>query len=279
MSADGTGIRRLLELLRAAGSPMSAEEIGRSLGIAEKRQVQHLLDRAQRAGSIAVCIDRDATGNRTQKYAEKPLDSEHQEKSDQATSSSVIGQPTQKSHESKSKSRKRRKKEPIPQMGEPTDDQAEDNFESTGKGPDRDLLSIWAARYDLLDPETELDLVRKAKKGDARAKNTLVKHFAKVAVSLAKMEKTRDWQDLAMEALITMLKAIDKFDPERNNRFATYATPLMRWTIKRCVRTFNHQIRIPEKKLRQAAKISGLINRRRWARKSLVINRWPRRAM
>jgi RNA polymerase primary sigma factor len=86
------------------------------------------------------------------------------------------------------------------------------------------------------DRETELVVTRKARKGDKRAQEKLVVHNLSLVISVARkfMGRGVRLEDLVQEGNYGLLKAIEHFDPEKGNRFSTYAVWWIRAYITRC---------------------------------------------
>jgi len=110
-----------------------------------------------------------------------------------------------------------------------------DNMESTivQRRPEREetpeLIPGYFARIDkgqLLSHEEEIALSRQAKAGDERARQRLMEKNLRLVVSVAKRYRGMGlpFEDLIQEGNIGLMRAIDKYDPERGYRFSTYAT-------------------------------------------------------
>jgi RNA polymerase primary sigma factor len=80
-------------------------------------------------------------------------------------------------------------------------------------------------RGTLLTPEEEMDLGRRARAGDARARALLIERNLRLVVSVAKRYRGLGlpFEDLIQEGNLGLMKAVERFDPELNNRFSTYA--------------------------------------------------------
>ena len=94
-----------------------------------------------------------------------------------------------------------------------------------------------AMRAELLDAQTEVELARAWRdRRDEAAMHRLVQAYMRLAISMA--SKFRRYgapmNDLIQEASLGLLKAADRFDPERGVRFSTYAM----WWIKASVQEF-----------------------------------------
>ena len=88
------------------------------------------------------------------------------------------------------------------------------------------------------DRETELKVTRRARKGEKRAQEQLVVHNLSLVISVARkfMGRGVRLEDLVQEGNYGLLKAIEHFDPEKGNRFSTYAVWWIRAYITRCLK-------------------------------------------
>jgi RNA polymerase sigma-32 factor len=98
-------------------------------------------------------------------------------------------------------------------------------------------VSRQAMKAELLDAETELQLARAWRDHrDERALHRLITAYMRLAISMA--SKFRRYgapmNDLIQEASLGLMKAADKFDPERGVRFSTYAV----WWIKASIQDY-----------------------------------------
>ena len=99
----------------------------------------------------------------------------------------------------------------------------------------------------LLTHQEEIDLSKRAKKGDEAARNRLIEKNLRLVVSIAKKSRGRGlpFEDLIQEGNIGLMKAVGKFDSDRGFRFSTYATWWIRQTIQRAIAEKGRTIRIP----------------------------------
>jgi len=99
----------------------------------------------------------------------------------------------------------------------------------------------------LLTREEELDLAQRVVRGDREAKDKMAEANMRLVVSIAKRYVNRglDLLDLIQEGNTGLLKAVDKFDPDRGFKFSTYATWWITQAITRAIADQARTIRIP----------------------------------
>jgi RNA polymerase primary sigma factor len=113
-----------------------------------------------------------------------------------------------------------------------------------------ELLSGYFARIakdKLLTHQEEIDLSKRAKKGNKAARKRLIEKNLKLVVSIAKKSRGRglSLEDLIQEGNIGLIKAVEKFDPDRGFRFSTYATWWIRQAVLRAIANTGRTIRVP----------------------------------
>ncbi len=113
-----------------------------------------------------------------------------------------------------------------------------------------ELLAKYLAHIgqgELLTHEEEIELSKRAKQGDARARQRLIEKNLRLVVSVAKKYRGMGlpFEDLIQEGNMGLMKAVEKFDPDRGFRFSTYATWWIRQAVQRAVADKGRTIRVP----------------------------------
>jgi RNA polymerase primary sigma factor len=139
---------------------------------------------------------------------------------------------------------------------------------SQGEAPE--LLPGYFARIrkgKLLTHEEEVELSRRTKAGDRKARRRLIEKNLRLVVSVAKRYRGMGlpFEDLIQEGNIGLMKATDRFDPEMGHRFSTYATWWIRQAVQRAISDKGRVVRLPVhagEKARKAARVRNELSAR-----------------
>jgi len=108
---------------------------------------------------------------------------------------------------------------------------------------------IPAEEMEVLSPEREQDLARRARNGDSTARDELVSHNLRLVMSLANKATSSgvgvDQDDKIQDGMMGLMRAIESFDPDLGFKFSTYAVWWINQAIGRGIANGDRAIRIP----------------------------------
>ena len=125
-----------------------------------------------------------------------------------------------------------------------------DNIYRTNDKQFKDFIKLYfndISKIPLLTWEEEREIARKIKKWDEEAKKQLIESNLRLVISIAKrfFWSRLSFSDLIQEWNIWLIKAIEKFDPDKEFKFSTYATWWIKQSITKAIADMTKNVRIP----------------------------------
>ncbi|MGL4673431.1 MAG: sigma-70 family RNA polymerase sigma factor, partial [Wohlfahrtiimonas sp.] len=113
-----------------------------------------------------------------------------------------------------------------------------------------DSLSMYfseLANNELLTADEEKKLAYLVQQGDEKARQRMIESNLRLVIAVAKRYSNRDVSlaDLISEGNLGLMQAVEKFDPEMNYRFSTYAVWWIRHAIERDIMNTGRSVRLP----------------------------------
>lgn len=129
-------------------------------------------------------------------------------------------------------------------------DKDEEVFAKADQPKNLDATQIYLSEIGfspLLTAEEEVFFSRKALKGCEASRKRMIESNLRLVVKIARRYNNRGLAllDLIEEGNLGLIRAVEKFDPERGFRFSTYATWWIRQTIERAIMNQTRTIRLP----------------------------------
>jgi len=131
-----------------------------------------------------------------------------------------------------------------------TEDSGDERFAADSSGKTLDATQMYLNEIGfspLLSAEEEVHYARLARKGDEMGRRRMIESNLRLVVKISRRYVNRGLSllDLIEEGNLGLIRAVEKFDPERGFRFSTYATWWIRQTIERAIMNQTRTIRLP----------------------------------
>jgi len=114
----------------------------------------------------------------------------------------------------------------------------------------KDFIKLYfndISKIPLLTADEEKTIARRIRRGDEEAKKKLIESNLRLVISIAKrfFGSRLSFSDLIQEGNVGLIKAIEKFDPEKEFKFSTYATRWIKQSITKAIADMTKNVRIP----------------------------------
>lgn len=138
----------------------------------------------------------------------------------------------------------------------------ETELEQGLRGTALDAMFGEILRRPLLQPDEELELLKRAQRGDEDAQNRLIESNLRLVISIARryVRPGLALEDLVQEGAIGLVRAIRNFDLKRGLRFSTYAVHWIRQSVGRAADAQTNMIRLPNHAIDSLRKIERTRN-------------------
>lgn len=125
-----------------------------------------------------------------------------------------------------------------------------DNKIQTNDKQYKDYIKLYfndVSKIKLLTAEEEKAIARRIVRWDENAKRKLIESNLRLVISIAKrfFGAKLSFSDLIQEWNVGLIKAIEKFDPEKDFKFSTYATRWIKQSITKAIADMSKHVRIP----------------------------------
>lgn len=127
-------------------------------------------------------------------------------------------------------------------------EEVREEFDASTKSLDATQMYLSEIGFSpLLTAEEEVLYARRALRGDEAARKRMIESNLRLVVKISRRYSNRGLAllDLIEEGNLGLIRAVEKFDPERGFRFSTYATWWIRQTIERALMNQTRTIRLP----------------------------------
>ncbi|SFD46867.1 RNA polymerase nonessential primary-like sigma factor [Thiohalospira halophila DSM 15071] len=118
-------------------------------------------------------------------------------------------------------------------------------------------------RHALLDADSERELGRRVQAGDEAARQQMIQANLRLVVKIANRYAHRGVPllDLIEEGNLGLIRAVEKFDPERGFRFSTYATWWVRQAVERAIMNQGRSVRFPVHVAKELARYQSTVRK------------------